>query len=436
VEPASGWVNMKQTARLTDPKDRGIGQSVAISGTTIVTGAPDGSVGRGPAGAADVFVRQGSVWTRTTTPTATLGASDGGVGDEFGFSVSTTGDTILVGAPITHCVGINCRRNVGHGRVYAFAMPAGGWVDMAQTQELAAPNGMPHGAFGESVSASGTLAVAGATGTNTAYLVRYASNSGFTVLTVPGSTSTTATGVNNLGQIVGSSSLGSFVDTNGVFATIAYPGAGGTSAQGINDAGEVVGFYTAANGGLPWQGFVEQNGVYNTLNDPGATNTVLYGINDQGDIVGNYFDTDGTLHGFLYSNGVFTDIVVPGAQDTVAFGINNERSIVGGYCFAPCTEGDSGFLYSDGTFTTVNYPGATSTAASGIDDNGDLVGSWSTNKQAGSFVFWNHLQRFLGFNIGGVDNSSANGINNSGEIVGFFEQANTGYGFYGHLPGH
>jgi hypothetical protein len=441
VEPESGWVNMRQTAQLLDSKE-GIGSSVAISGTTIVTGSPSGSVGRGPSGAAVVYVRQGSVWTSTTTPTATLGASDGVPGDRFGYSVATTGDTILVGAPGAHCVGFNCRRNVGPGRVYAFAMPAGGWIDMAETQELRAHDGIPHGAFGQAVAASGSAVVAGATGTNSAYLAHYASNSGFTLLSVPGSTSTAALGINNLGQIVGGSSLGSFVDTNGVFTMIGYPGATFTWAEGINDAGEVVGYYVDSLGDS--HGFTELNGVYTSMDYPGVTGTYLYGIDNAGDMVGNYCCTStNQIQGFLYSGGVFTPITVPGAQATTVYGINNNEAITGFYCDSPCTAGSvsGGFIYSNGAFTTVNYPGAASTGLGGINDSGDFVGEWSggTYGVGGSFVFWHQQEQFFGFNIGGVDNSTANGINNSGEIVGYFEQpANTGtnYGFYGHLPGH
>jgi hypothetical protein len=80
------------------------GYSVSISGDTIVVGAMyedsgatgvDGDQGSGAtdSGAACVFVR-GTTWTQQ----AYLKASNTGAGDNFGYSVSISGDTICSGA--------------------------------------------------------------------------------------------------------------------------------------------------------------------------------------------------------------------------------------------------------------------------------------------------------------------------------------------------
>jgi len=47
-------------------------------------------------GSAYVFKRQGGSWVETQK----LTASDGAAGDQFGFSVAVSGATIVVGAPI------------------------------------------------------------------------------------------------------------------------------------------------------------------------------------------------------------------------------------------------------------------------------------------------------------------------------------------------
>src|SRR5262245_37661890 len=82
------------------------GRAVAVSGDTIVVGAPfeksnaTGVNGNGAdnsafsAGAAYVFVRNGTTWTQQ----AYLKASNTDVGDTFGASVAVSGDTIVVGA--------------------------------------------------------------------------------------------------------------------------------------------------------------------------------------------------------------------------------------------------------------------------------------------------------------------------------------------------
>ncbi|MCB1205831.1 MAG: FG-GAP repeat protein, partial [Verrucomicrobiae bacterium] len=84
------------------------GGSVAVSGDTVVVGAPnedsnttgvnsvpddDGSADF--SGAAYVFVRSGGSWSQQ----AYLKPSNTGAGDAFGNSVSVSGDTVVVGAP-------------------------------------------------------------------------------------------------------------------------------------------------------------------------------------------------------------------------------------------------------------------------------------------------------------------------------------------------
>jgi hypothetical protein len=180
AKPASGWADMTETAKLTDPKDTGVGYSVAISGNTIVSGSITG--GPRGAGAAHVYVKQGSTW-KTTSNNVTLRPSDPIPLDHFGLSVATTADTVTVGAPFAPCGGSNCRFP-GPGIVYAFGRPAGGWRNMTETQKLTPSDGVSGGFFGESVAASGSAVVVGSTGTNTAYVYKY-SPSSFTALAYP-----------------------------------------------------------------------------------------------------------------------------------------------------------------------------------------------------------------------------------------------------------
>ncbi|MCK5772144.1 MAG: hypothetical protein KAH28_17415, partial [Algiphilus sp.] len=79
------------------------GKSVSINGDTLVVGAywEDGSASGGEsdnsafgAGAAYVFVRSGTTWTQQ----AYLKASNAGSGDNFGYAVAVSGDTLVVGA--------------------------------------------------------------------------------------------------------------------------------------------------------------------------------------------------------------------------------------------------------------------------------------------------------------------------------------------------
>ncbi len=98
-EPSLGWADMFQTAELIS-SDRvegdSFGESVAISGNTVVVGA---SGANGSNGAAYVFTEPASGWANMTE-TAKLTASDvyPDQGSVLGESVSIDGDTVVVGA--------------------------------------------------------------------------------------------------------------------------------------------------------------------------------------------------------------------------------------------------------------------------------------------------------------------------------------------------
>ena len=73
------------------------GNSVSSNGDTAVVGAPWADVGANPdQGATYVFTRSGSVWSEQ----AKLTAADGEVTDWFGDSVAVDGDTAVVGRAI------------------------------------------------------------------------------------------------------------------------------------------------------------------------------------------------------------------------------------------------------------------------------------------------------------------------------------------------
>ena len=159
-EPASGWTNETQTAVLT-ASDGGaydhLGGSVAISGSMIIAGAPGKQIGSNEAqGTVYLFSEPASGWANETQ-TAELTASDGGFGDGLGTSVAVSGSTIIAGAPF-HEVG----SNVGQGAVYVFSEPASGWADATQTAELTATDGGTHDLLGFSVAIQGSTIVAGA----------------------------------------------------------------------------------------------------------------------------------------------------------------------------------------------------------------------------------------------------------------------------------
>ncbi len=163
-QPGSSWVSMTQTATLTgsDSKlgDR-LGNFVSVSGNTVVAGAPLATPGsKLQQGAAYVFVEPFAGWANATQ-TAKLTSSDGSREGYFGRSVSISGSQIVVGAP-NQTVG----SDVGEGAVYEFDEPANGWTDMTQTAELDVSPGAKYDLVGGRVSINNGTVVTGALGEN------------------------------------------------------------------------------------------------------------------------------------------------------------------------------------------------------------------------------------------------------------------------------
>ena len=88
-----------------------VGSSVAIDGDTLVVG------GWGFSGHVWVFTRSGNTWTEQQQ----LVASDQANGDEFGYAVDISGDTIIIGARQEEADGTN------HGSVYIFNRSGTTW---------------------------------------------------------------------------------------------------------------------------------------------------------------------------------------------------------------------------------------------------------------------------------------------------------------------
>jgi FG-GAP repeat/Prealbumin-like fold domain len=172
VKPSTGWANATQRAKLTGSGGGGgeFGDAVAIASDTIVAGAHYESISGGyKQGAVYVFAKPASGWA-TGTETAKLTASDGGTGStELGSSVAIAGVTIAAGAagwPYT------AYRAQWQGAVYVFSKPAGGWANAARPATLIATDGAAGDHLGESVAIDGDSAVAGAPGERAAYVFR------------------------------------------------------------------------------------------------------------------------------------------------------------------------------------------------------------------------------------------------------------------------
>jgi len=101
VKPSSGWATTSAFNAMLTASDGGLldflGLSVAISGNTVVAGQPFHNDQTGP-GVVYVFVKPAAGWA-TMTQTAELTQSVRGPYDQFGFAVAVSGNTVVAGAP-------------------------------------------------------------------------------------------------------------------------------------------------------------------------------------------------------------------------------------------------------------------------------------------------------------------------------------------------
>jgi hypothetical protein len=141
-----------ETAKLT-PADGAafdnFGVSVSLSGDRALVGANADDDNGSNSGSAYVFDFNGSSWSET----AKLTPADGAGGDNFGWSVSLSGDRALIGA-----IGDDDNGSAS-GSAYLFDVNGSSW---SETAKLTPADGAAGDLFGESVSLSGDRALVGA----------------------------------------------------------------------------------------------------------------------------------------------------------------------------------------------------------------------------------------------------------------------------------
>jgi len=258
----------------------------------------------------------------------------------------------------------------------------------------------------------------------------------FSPIDFPGSVATTAFGINERGEVVGSYTDSSnrthgFVRIGELFRSVDFPGALITQARGISPAGEIVGSYRLpgeppvnAHGYLLTRG-----GEFRRVDFPGHPNTIAQRIGPDGTILGCYHDTDtmDTMHGIVVNGTEFTEFEMPTSMHN---GATPDGSIIVGLYTDMDSEKGRAYLLKSGDFVPFDVPGSIFTAGWDISPSRRAVGVYQD--AAGrfhGFIVDRHW-KFGTIDYPGAALTRAFGINPRGDVVGnYADSANRIHGF-------
>jgi len=162
----SGWGQVKELTAAIRLNDANFGQSVSISGNYVLVGASGDSYNSGQSvipytGAAYIFKKDtdtGNVWTLVKKIYANAHTAL----DRFGFSVSISGTTAIVGAYAESESSLEADSQHASGSAYIFKKDQGGSENWGQFKKLTAADRAKDDYFGYSVSISGNWVIVGA----------------------------------------------------------------------------------------------------------------------------------------------------------------------------------------------------------------------------------------------------------------------------------
>ena len=268
-----------------------------------------------------------------------------------------------------------------------------------------------------------------------------------------GGASTTITGINNAGRVVGISQ-----DSNRVFHATTWTSRTPTNldsdhtvyygqypdiyytepnygswAYGINQAGTMAGWmWVAYPGNAGASHAATWNGGTTTDITPYpnvSSNARAYGLNDRNQIVGSaYVASAGTQHAMLWSGTSVVDLGSLGGSSE-ATGINN-RGVVIGQASVPLVPDEApathAFVWRNNHMTDLGTLGGRNSSANAINDLGLIVGDADTLLGTHATV-WNG-STLIDLTPNSPDTfSSAQAINNFGQVVGGYLDSSLAY---------
>ena len=252
---------------------------------------------------------------------------------------------------------------------------------------------------------------------------------------ITGSTVTSissATRINNLGQIVGNSYTSSgflhafFYDQGQMNDIGTLPGGYTSKASGLNDLGQVVGWSIQSGG--PTHAFLYDSTGIVDLGTLGGTASYAYDINNAGQIVGDSWTNTSRLSdtAYVYSNGMMYALGKLGDLPAIWAQAINESGQIAGYAGNVDTGGptvEHGYLLTGGTFIDLGNASEqlTNVIPTGMNNLGQIVGSVTGSEGiVNPFLYSGGVLRDLNTLIdpsAGWTLTRASAINNNGQIA-------------------
>ncbi len=241
-----------------------------------------------------------------------------------------------------------------------------------------------------------------------------------TALETPAADESRATAINSAGEVVGMAGDNATLWRNGYATDLGTMGEESSYASGINDKGVVVGTTSGEHAEDFTRAFIWTNGHAKDIG--GLTKVrpwaIAHGINNKGQVVGYSPNAAGAGHAVLWdaANGM-RDLVVPSpGEESTAYGINNKSQVVGESAGEAC-------IWRDGKFTELpSLEGMKWGRARAINDHGVVAGEsfngYSDKKRVSHACRWNQSGKVTDLGTLGGNWSQAQAINNKGQIVG------------------
>lgn len=248
------------------------------------------------------------------------------------------------------------------------------------------------------------------------------------------------TGINNAGQIVGYGSVAlgiehAFLYAGGVMRDLGTVGSGRNSrAYGINDSGQIIG--TSETGQMDGSTMISNSYIYKN-----GTVTQVQGIDFANAINNSGLITGYTTYGMhaqvqdSRTGQVLWINTRSGVDRSFATAINGFGQLIGGESYSIQDDAHAFFHdLSSGITTSIPTPGYGASRASGINDGGWVVGTATSARgeeyRSQAFLYRNGTTTLLinPYTLPAGDRSGASDINNRGEIVGGLYNPNAGTG--------